>query len=107
MSQRSEQLSEVIKHELNNFLIREVESPKDTLITITKVELTPDLERAIVHISVLPIDKAGTALKFVKKNLGEAARYLNKHSVMRKVPKLSVSLDDYELKHRRIDRLME
>ena len=69
MSQRSEQIAEVIHHELNNFLIKEAEPPKDTLITITGVEVTKDLEHAFINISILPINKTGTALDFFKRTI--------------------------------------
>ena len=107
MSKRSEQISEVIKHELNNYLIKESEPPKDTLLTITKVEVTEDLERAFISLSVLPINKTGTVLKFIKKELREASRYLKKHMALRRVPKLEIVVDDSALKLRSIDRALD
>ena len=107
MSKRSEQISEVIKHELNNFLIKEAEPPKGTLITIIKVEVTDNLERAFVSLSILPINKTGTVLKFIKKELREATRYLKKHMALRRVPKLEVVVDDSALKLRSVDRALD
>lgn len=107
MSKRSEQISEVLKHELNNYLIKEAEPPKDTLITITKVEVTQDLERAFISLSVLPIDKTGTVLKFMKREMREASRYLKKHMALRRVPRLEIVVDDSALKLRSVDRALE
>ena len=107
MSQRSEQIAEVIQHELNNFLIKEAEPPKDSLITITGVEVSKDLEHAVIDISVLPINKTGTAMDFLKKNLFEAKKYLRKHSVLRRLPKIHLKVDDSALKNREIERALD
>jgi len=107
MSVRAEQIGEVIKRELNNFIIKELEPPKDSMITITGVELTNDLEKAFIRISVLPVSKAGSAMEYFKKQLGGAAKYLQHNMVMRRVPKMEILIDDYALKHRRIEKALE
>ncbi|MBT3690248.1 ribosome-binding factor A, partial [bacterium] len=53
MEQRARQIAEVIQHELNNFFVREVEFPKDSLATLIKVDVTPDLKHAILYVSIL------------------------------------------------------
>ncbi|MFA6304160.1 MAG: ribosome-binding factor A [Patescibacteria group bacterium] len=106
MSQRAEQLAEIIRRELDIFLIKEAEVPRDMFITITEVVVTDDLENSFIKASVLPVDKSGTALAFLKRNAGAAARYLSKQMVMRKVPKLDFKLDDFALKHRSVERAL-
>ena len=107
MSHRSEQLAEVIQRELNNFLIKEAEPPRNILITLTKTEVTNDLEHAFVDISVLPIGQTGTALEFLKKNLFWAKKYLRQHSLLRKLPEIHLKVDDSALKRRKIERELD
>ena len=107
MSYRTEQIAEVIQHQLNNFLIKEAEPPRDMLITITGVEVTKDLSHAFIEVSVLPVNKTGTALVFLKKNLSVAGRYISQYSTLRRVPKLMLKVDDSALKHRRVERALE
>jgi ribosome-binding factor A len=63
MTKRTEQLSALIQHNLNEIFVREVEFPLGTLATITRVEVTPDLSWAMVDLSILPISKQGSVLK--------------------------------------------
>src|SRR3989339_616220 len=107
MSHRTEQISELIQRQLNDFLIKEAEPPRDILITITGVEVVKDLSHAFVEVSVLPIDKTGTAMDFLKRNLGAAGRYISRYSILRRVPKLMLKVDDSALKHRRVERALE
>ena len=107
MSRRSEQLSGEIQHYLNDFLVKEAEVPRDLLITITEVKVTEDLEMAFVSLSVLPVDKSGTAVRFFEAVMPEAARYLSRYLKIRRVPKIKVKIDEYALKHRRVERALE
>jgi ribosome-binding factor A len=107
MSHRAEQVSELLKQEMNNFLIKEAEPPRDMLITITEVEVTQDLEQAWVKVSILPINQTGLALRFLTRQLHEMNRYLQRHMRLRKIPKIEFKVDDFALKYRKVEREIE
>ena len=107
MSQRAEQIAEVLKHQLNNYLIKEAEPPRDSLITITNVTVTKDLEHAFISLSILPINKTGTATEFFKKHLFFAKKFIQKNSLLRKLPQLHLQIDDAALKYRKVERELE
>jgi ribosome-binding factor A len=107
MSQRAEQIAEVIQRELNNFFIKEVEFSKDMLVTLTQVKVTPDLKHAYLYLSILPITKTGEALKQVNRNLGRARSHLSKKITLWKSPDLKAIVDDSALKDRKIERVLE
>jgi len=107
MSKRAEQVSEVIKHELNEYIIRELESPKDTLITITQIETSADLKHTMIYVSILPLNKTGSALRFLNNNLGRMKHYLDNKLRLYHIPKLKVVVDDSALKLRKIEREIE
>jgi len=95
MSRRTERVNELIRHELSDLLLRDLRDPRlDGLISITRVEVTPDLSNARIYVSVMSetADQA-EALKA----LNAAAGYLHKELVhrleMRRVPFLSFVLD--------------
>ena len=104
MFSRSEKIAEVIHKELNNFLIKESEPPKDTFITVTKVEVTKDMSAAFVFLSVLPVTKSGLALNYFKRISGPAAHYISRYLTLFKVPKLIIKIDDFAIKHRSVER---
>ena len=107
MEQRARQIAEVIQHELNNFFVREVEFPKDSLATLIKVDVTPDLKHAILYVSILPINKTGSVLEVLNKSLGRAKHYVSSKITIRKCPELKKIVDDYELQHRQVAKKLE
>jgi len=95
MSRRTERVSELIRHELSDLLMRELRDPRlDGLISITRVDLSPDLYNARVFISVMS-ETASPADAL--KALNAAAGFLHKELVhrleMRRVPFLTFHLD--------------
>jgi ribosome-binding factor A len=95
MSRRTERVSELIRHELSDLLLRELRDPRlDGLISITQVELTPDLYNARISVSVMSeTADPGEAVKA----LNAAAGFLHKELVhrleMRRVPFLTFQID--------------
>lgn len=107
MSKRSEQVSEVIRRELNEFIIRGLEPPKDLLITITKIETSEDLKHTQIFASILPINKTGTAIRFLNNNLGRMRHFLTQKLKLFHIPELKIIIDGSALKARKIERELE
>jgi ribosome-binding factor A len=107
MTQRTDRLNALVQQNLNKIFIQDVEWPRDTMATITRVEVTPDLSWAFITLSVLPINKQGTVLKKIKSQIGSIQHKLNKSLYIRKAPRLRFKIDDTELKSRRIERELE
>ena len=57
MSRRTDRVSDVVRAELADLLLREVHDPRVKLASVTEVEVTPDLRRAVVKVSVLGNDE--------------------------------------------------
>jgi ribosome-binding factor A len=57
MSRRTDRVSDLLRAELSDLLLREVHDPRVKLASITEVDVTSDLRRAIVKVSVLGDDK--------------------------------------------------
>jgi len=104
MTQRTQQLSALVQQNLNKIFVQSVEWPRNTLATITKVEVTPDLSWAFVNLSILPINKQGTVMKKLASQLKDVQHRLNKTLHLRKSPKIKFKIDDEELESRKIDR---
>ncbi len=64
---RYERVSSLIQAELGKIILKEIETP-GVLITVTRVEVNKDLERAIINFSVIPSDKSGEILKILEKD---------------------------------------
>lgn len=101
---RGEKIKERIK-ELSAIFI-EKEAGSSSLITITRVEMTPDNKKAKIMISVLPREKEKAAYGFIKRNLGGIRKYISKNIKINPIPYLDVAIDDGEKNRQKIDELL-
>ena len=94
-SNRINRINEEIQKELSS-LLRTVKDPRvqDTMISITRVETTPDLRYTKVYVSFLQSDKAEEALKGLKSAGGYLRRELGRELQLRYTPELVWTLDD-------------
>ena len=53
MSKRTEKVAQAIQHALGDILIKDIKDPKLNLVSISKVEVTPDLKIADVYFTSL------------------------------------------------------
>ena len=95
MTRRTERIQELIREELSELIMRELRDPRlDGLISLTRVEVSPDLSNARIFVSVM---SETTSPQDVVKALQAASGYLHKELVhrleMRKVPFLNFRLD--------------
>ena len=94
-SNRIGRINEEIQKELAS-LLRNLKDPRvqNTMISITRVETTPDLRYAKVYASFLEDNKANDALKGLKSAGGYLRRELGRALNLRYTPELAWELDD-------------
>ena len=94
-SNRINRINEEIQKELAN-LLRTVKDPRvaDTMISITRVETTPDLRYTKVYVSFLQEEKAADAMKGLKSAAGYLRRELGSSLNLRYTPQIMWALDD-------------
>lgn len=101
---RSEKIMNHIR-ELSATFIEKEASPT-SMITVTRVVLSPDNKKAKILISVLPREKEQAAYGFIKRNLGEMRKYISKGLKINPIPFLDVEIDNGEKNRQRIDELL-
>ena len=94
-SNRINRINEEIQKELSQ-LLRKVKDPRvqDTMISITRVETTPDLRYAKVYVSFLQEERARDAMAGLKSAGGYLRRELGHNLQLRYAPEIVWSLDD-------------
>jgi ribosome-binding factor A len=94
-SNRINRINEEIQKSLSDAL-RTVKDPRvsGTMISITRVETTPDLRYAKVYVSFLEENKAADAMKGLKSAGGYLRRELGRSLQLRYTPELVWELDD-------------
>lgn len=105
MSQfRGEKIANHIRELAAVFIERE--AGPTSMITVTRVLLTPDNKHATILISVLPQEKEKAAYGFIKRNLGELRKYITKGLKVNPIPFLDVKIDEGEKNRQKIDELL-
>lgn len=100
---KREKIAEMIHHLAAQFALEE--SSKASLLTITRVELSPTGKEAKVFFTTLPEDQEDTALKFLERKLPEFQRYVRDHSRIGIVPHIDFKIDYGERNRQRLDTL--
>ena len=95
MSRRTERVNDLIREELSDLLLREVNDPRlGGLISITKVEVTPDFSNARIFVSVMQTPAEQTeALRALNAAASFFHRELKARIQMRRIPFLVFKLD--------------
>ena len=109
MTRRQKQINHAIRREISELLFRHVNDPRiKGFISVTEVDVSPDLRQAKVLISVMGSEeeKAGifeglaAASGFLRRELGARLR-------LRYIPKLIFEKDDYIERSGRLLHLIE
>ena len=94
MKHRIERVCEVLKRELGRTILREL-TFSTPLVTISGVEITPDLKQAHVYVSALGNDaQTQNVLTVLEQNRGMLQAQVSKRVVLKHTPHLNFKLDD-------------
>ena len=95
MSRRTERVNDLIREELSDLLLREVRDPRlGGLISITQVDVTPDLYNARVSVSIMsPPKEQAEAVRALNAAASFFHRELKARLQIRRVPFLVFKLD--------------
>ena len=104
MMERNEKVANFLKELAAQFLERE--NNNTSLITVTSCNVSPDLKRATIFITVLPETKENSALAFVKRRRKDLRDYFKKNMQTKVVPFVDVEIDLGEKNRQRIDELL-
>jgi ribosome-binding factor A len=104
---RPDRVADQIRSEVASMLARDVHDPRIGFVTITRVQVTPDLQHARIHYTALGDDKArantakalGRAAGFLRRQIGSRLR-------LRRVPDLEFLFDESIAGQDRIEQLL-
>ena len=102
-SLRQDKVSELLRNLTAQFLERE--SNRQSLVTVTRAEVSSDLKKATVYITVLPEEKEEAALDFAKRKRKELREFVKGKIKFRVLPFLDIELDKAEKIRQKIELL--
>lgn len=107
MSYRLEKINKLLKQQVSQILLNEIDFSSGVLVTVTQVETLINLQQAKIMISVLPSEQSEEVLKTLNRHIFDFQQILNKKLRMRPVPKISFQLDKSGQKQTRIIELLD
>ncbi|KYZ77250.1 ribosome-binding factor A [Anaerosporomusa subterranea] len=105
---RIEKVQEFIKQEISQIILTDLKDPRVGFVTVTRVEVTGDLQHAKIFISLMgsPEQKEST-LQGLQRALGFMRTEIGKRLRLRMIPDLALAVDE-SLDHSvRIQKLLD
>lgn len=107
MSERTARLDELLREEISAVIARDVDDPRVGFVTITDVEVAPDLRHAKVWVSVIGTEEErkltlralNRAMPFVRQRLGKLR--------LKRIPELHVKMDTTAERGTRVLRILD
>ena len=104
MINRKEKVANMVKELSAQFLGRE--SNRTSLVTVTDCNVSSDLKRGTLFITVLPTSKETEALEFTKRKRSELREFIKKNMEIKTIPFLDIEIDKGEKNRQKIDELL-
>lgn len=102
--ERREKVANMIKELAAEFLARE--NNRTSLVTVTSANASPDLRKATVFITILPVEKEAEVLDFARRKRSELRDILKKNMETKMVPFIDFAIDQGEKNRQKIDELL-
>ncbi len=104
MSERQEKVQQLLQEHIATFVLHEANT--DPLITITHVDVSPDLKNALVYFTTIPDSGQDNALIFLKRSATELRHYAKEKMPMKSIPHFDFSVDYGERHRQHIDEIV-
>lgn len=106
---RTARLNSLLKEVISDVIRKDTRNPHiNSLLTVTRVDITSDLHYAKVYVSVIGSDiQKKQTIDALQSAAGFIAVNCSKQVVMRYFPQLTFKLDDSVDKHMRIEMLLQ
>lgn len=108
-STRLSKIERLLQKELGDLFQKETQGMRGTLVSVSRVRVSPDLSVAKAYLSIFPSDKGPELLEAIRANT-KAIRYDLGQRVrlqLRKIPELSFFIDDSLDYIEKIDSLLK
>jgi ribosome-binding factor A len=104
MNDRHIKIKALIQELAASFIQKEANS--NPMITVTSIDLSPDMRRAIIFVTTIPDGREQDAVIFLKRNATEMRNYFKKKARMKHIPHLEFMVDAGEKHRQHMDEIV-
>jgi ribosome-binding factor A len=105
MSTRPEKMKKELMRLASLFFAQN--SNRQSMITVTSINIAPDFKRATIGISVLPESQEEQAVAFAGRRTRDMRDFMASHLSTKMIPRLEVVIDQGEKNRQRIQELSD
>ncbi len=102
---RKDNAAKEISHAAARFISQE--SNRQSLITVTHTDISPDSAVAVIYVSVLPESAEEQALHFLKRIRGDFRQWIKKEVRLRRIPQFDFVIDIGEKHRQDVERVSQ
>lgn len=103
MTRKQDKVISLIVELAANFINRE--SSRQSMITVTYADLSPNLKKSTIYLSVFPESEEAVALDFLRRKRSEFREYAKLNSRLRVLPVFDFEIDKGEKNRQKIESL--
>lgn len=107
MSDRIAKVNSLLQEELSQIILKEVDFPKDVLVTITRIDTAPNLSNVKVYVSTIPDKEIDKVLDILNKIIYHIQQKLNKRLNMRPIPKIGFKKEVKTVEAAKVEEILE
>lgn len=106
MSVRKDRLESIIKRQVAKTITTQLNDPALKFVNVTDVEVSDDLSYATVFVSFLNGEDKEKGLAVLEKSKGLLRTVVSKSITTRRIPEITIKLDESSEKGSRIDEIL-
>ena len=107
MAKRIARVNQLIKKELSQIILREIDFPLGVLATLTRVETSANLIESKIYISVLPGTQSLKVFQILNSQIYNLQQRLNHRLKMRPIPKIKFLKEQETEEAGKIEEILE
>ncbi len=92
-SRRLQKINRHIQRTFGEVLLEEADVPPEVLMTVTRVDTTPNLKSTKIWLSIYPVERASEVLKHLTPQLYDLQGALNRKLDVRPLPRVLLRID--------------
>ena len=105
--ERVKRVDQLIKKELSQIILREVNFPPNVLVTVTRAETSANLIQSKIYISVMPENEITSVFQALDNSIYDLQQQLNKRLKMRPIPRIIFVKEEKTEEAGRVEELLE
>jgi len=103
LPERKDLMAREIAHAAGRYIV--INSNKQSLITVTRADISPDFAQALIYVSVLPEEQEKPALDFLKRSRGDFRNWILDEMRFNRVPTFDFAIDIGEKNRLKVQNL--